>query len=112
MTQITAQLSRLRIAPRKVRSVANALKGMDVVLAAEQLRELPKASAMPLLKLVKSAEANARHNARVPSGTALFIRDIRVDEGPAFKRFMPRARGRATPIRKRTSHIKLVLETK
>ena len=112
MTQVTAKLSRLRASPRKVRIVANLVKGMDVVTAEQQLRALAKASAEPLLKLIKSAEANARHNAKIAQGTALFIRDIRVDEGPVLKRSMPRARGRATPIRKRTSHISLLLETK
>jgi len=95
-----------------VRIVANLVKGMDIVTAQHQLRALAKASAEPLLKLIKSAEANAYHNAKVAKGTSLFITDIRVDEGPVLKRSMPRARGRATPIRKRTSHVALVLETR
>ncbi len=110
MTQITAQLSRLRIAPRKVRLVADLIKGMDTERAENELRYLAKASAIPLAKLIKSAVANAHNNAKVAKGTSLIIRDIRVDEGPAYKRSMPRARGRATPIKKRTSHIRLVLE--
>lgn len=112
MTQATAKLSRLRIAPRKARLVADLIKGMEVVMAEQQLRLLAKASAEPILKLIKSAVANARHNAKAVADATFIIRDIRVDEGPAYKRSMPRARGRATPIRKRTSHISLVVDTK
>ncbi len=112
MPQIHAQLKRLRIAPRKVRLVAEAIKGRDVGEAELELKFLVKRGSEPLLKLLKSAVANAHHNAKVPATQKLFVRDIRVDEGPSYKRFMPRARGRATPIKKRTSHILLVLDTR
>ena len=110
MTKITAQLNSLRIAPRKVRIVADLIKGMEARDAEHQLRFLAKCASRPLLKLIKSAIANAHHNAGIKSDEPLVIRDLRVDEGRTLKRFMPRARGRATTIRKRTSNILLVLE--
>src|SRR3989344_809349 len=106
-----AYLRSLRIAPRKVRIVANMIKGMETEAARIQLQHLAKHSAGPLLKLLKSATANAHHNAKIASGTPLFISDLRVDEGGVYKSSMPRARGRATPTKKRKSHILLVLET-
>jgi large subunit ribosomal protein L22 len=112
MTQVTAKLSRLRIAPRKVRLIADLVKGMDTKEAEFQLRYFTKRGAEPISKLIASAVANAHANAKVAVSEALFIKDIRVDEGPAFKRSMPRARGRASMIKKRTSHVALVLETR
>ena len=112
MARSTAQLNFLRIAPRKVRLVADLVKGMEAHEAEVQLRYLPKRSSEALLKLLKSAVANARHNAGVKEDEPLYIKDFRVDEGRMFKRQMPRARGRATLIRKRTSKISLVLETR
>lgn len=112
MTEVTATLRRVRIAPRKLRLVADAVKGREVGDAETTLRYAVKRGAGPLLKLLKSAIANARHNAKVAEGSPLVIRDIRVDEGPVFKRYMPRARGRAAMIKKRTSHVFLVLESK
>lgn len=106
-----AQLRTLRIAPRKVRVVADAIKGHDVTTAENQLRYLAKKSAEPILKLMKSAIANARHNAKIGDTEKLIVTDMRVDEGPAYKRFTPRARGRATTIKKRTSHISITLAT-
>jgi len=112
MTQTTAKLNFLRIAPRKVRLVVDLVKGMEAKDAEVQLRFLPKRSSGALLKLLKSAVANAHHNMGVKEGEPLYIKDFRVDEGRVFKRQMPRARGRATMIRKRTSKISLVLETR
>ncbi|MSR76418.1 MAG: 50S ribosomal protein L22 [Candidatus Ryanbacteria bacterium] len=110
MTKVHAYLNSLRIAPRKVRLVTDMVKGMDVRVAEVQLRSLPKRGAEPILKLIRSAVANAHHNAKVSMSTPLVITDFRVDEGRTLKRSMPRARGRAFPIRKRTSHISLTLE--
>lgn len=112
MTQVTAKLSSLRIAPRKVRLVANLIKGKEAHEAETQLLVYTKRASDPMFKLLKSAIANAHHNAKVAASEPLFVRDVRVDEGRVYKRFMPRARGRASMIKKRTSHIILTLETR
>jgi len=106
---ITAKLNYLRIAPRKVRLVANLIKGLDVTEAQTQLKFLPKRAAGPILKLLKSAIANAKHNFNLTEEN-LYIAKITIDQGPSLKRWMPRAMGRATPIMKRTSHLTIVLE--
>ena len=112
MTEASAQLRSVRIAPRKLRLVADAIKGKNVEAAESELRYIVKRGSRPLLKLLKSAVANAYNNVKIPQSAKLYVRDLRVDEGRAFKRSMPRARGRASLIRKRTSHVKLVLGTR
>lgn len=109
--QTTAQLNNLRIAPRKVRLVARAIKGMDIVKAERQLNFLTKRSADPLNKLLKSAIANAENNLGLVKEN-LFIKDVIVNEGVKIKRFMPRAMGQAGLIQKRTSSVKVVLAEK
>ncbi|MBI3420628.1 MAG: 50S ribosomal protein L22 [Candidatus Sungbacteria bacterium] len=99
------------MAPRKVRLVAALLKGMETARAQTALHHLPKRAAEPLLKLLQSAVANAAHNFQLPE-TGLYIKDVRVNSGPVTKRFMPRAFGRAAPIRKKMSHVTLVLEAR
>lgn len=96
------------MAPRKVRVVANLIKGMDADEAKAQLRFLPKKAGSFLLKLLNSAVANAKHNFSLEENN-LYISKILVDVGPSLKRWMPRAMGRVTPILKRTCHITLVL---
>lgn len=97
------------MSPKKVRLVTDLVKGMDIDKAEVQLRFVRKAAARPVLKLLRSAKANAEHNFKLePSG--LFIKSIIVDGGPVLHRWRPRAFGRATPIRKRSSHITLVLD--
>jgi len=108
---VIAKLNYLRMSPRKVRLVANLIKGLDVVEAKHQLRFLTKKAALPLAKLLDSAVANAKHNFNLDKNN-LYIAKILVNQGPTLKRWMPRAFGRATPIAKRTSHITLVLEEK
>jgi len=105
---ITVHLRYLRIAPRKVRLVANAVKHMHVNEAQAQLKMSPKRSSMPVLKLLLSGIAGAKN--KNLNQDALIIKEVRVDEGPMLKRFLPRAMGRATPIHKKMSHITLVLE--
>jgi large subunit ribosomal protein L22 len=107
----TAKLRHLRISPRKVRLVANLVRGLSVVEAEKQLKFLTKRAAKPVLKLLKSAIANAENNANLAKDS-LYIAKILVDPGPTLKRWMPRAMGRATPIMKRTSHLTIVLESK
>src|SRR4051812_2751251 len=79
--------------------------------ALETLKFAPQDVSGEIYKVVASAVANAEHNARLDADT-LYIRDAYVDEGPTFKRFRPRAQGRAYRIRKRTSHITVVVEAR
>jgi len=99
----------MHIAPRKVRLAAGLIRGMTVPDAERELMHRIKRASGPLFKLLRSAVANARHNFLV-SDAVMTIKDIRVNPGPVSKRFRPRAFGRAAPIRRRTSHVSLVLE--
>jgi large subunit ribosomal protein L22 len=108
--KITAELNYLRISPRKVRAVINAIRGKRVPEAEATLRFLGRRAASPLAKLVHSAVASARHNYQITSPEDLVITDVIVGSGPTLKRSRPRAFGRAFAIRKRTSHVRLVLE--
>lgn len=108
---VSAKLTNLRISPRKVRLVAGLIRGLKVGEAQKQLNFLGKRSADPILKLLNSAIANAKNNAKMSEGD-LVVSEIFVDGGPVLKRHMPRAFGRAFAIRKRTSHITLILADK
>ena len=103
-----AQLNSLRMSPQKVRLVVDLIRGMHVEDASAQLQFSRKAAAKPLYTLLQSAIANAVHNHSMDTKT-LVISSIFVNEGTVLKRWMPRAQGRATPLRKRSSHITLVL---
>ena len=107
---ITAQLNNYRQSPRKVRVVANLLKGKQVDNALTILRFTSKRASGPISSLVLSAIANAKSQG--VSRENLFVKEIRVDQGVTMKRRMPRARGSAYPINKRTSHVSLMLEDK
>ncbi len=109
--EIKAKLNYLRIAPRKVRLVADLVRNMDVKEAENQLKFMPKRASTPLLKLLNSAIANAKNNFNLEKDV-LYIKKLTIDEGPPFKRWRPIARGRANPIMKKTTHINLVLEIK
>lgn len=106
---ITAKLSNNRQSPRKVRLVADLIRGKKVEKALEELGFLNKKASLSIKKLLDSAIANAKNNFNIEKGN-LIVKEIRVDEGPVMKRSMPRARGRAFPIKKRTSHIQIGLE--
>jgi large subunit ribosomal protein L22 len=108
MQEVTAKLSFLRIGPRKVRLIADLIRGKKVVKAIDMLSLSTKRAARPVMKLLKSAVANAKHNYDLQA-EGLRIARISVDGGPVLKRWMPKAHGRATPVRERTSHINLVL---
>ncbi len=108
-TTVTAKLSYLRMSPRKTRLVANLLSGMPAEKAIIQLENMTKISAGPMLKLLRSAIANAKHNYEMKE-EGLMLKKIIVNDGPILRRWMPRAMGRATPIRKRSSHIEITLE--
>ena len=99
------------MAPRKVRLVANLIKGLPVAEAENQLKFFAKRPVVPILKLLKSAVANAERNFNLDKNN-LYIFRITVDGGPILKRWLPRAMGRATPIQKKTSHVTLILEDK
>jgi large subunit ribosomal protein L22 len=98
----------VRIAPRKARLVADEVRGKSVPEAVTTLQFTNKRAAGIVGDVIKSAAANAEHNNDVAIDD-LFVRDVRVDEGPTIKRYRARAMGRATMIRKRTSHISVVL---
>jgi large subunit ribosomal protein L22 len=106
-----ASLHFLRLAPRKVRLVAEHLRGMQVGAALSLLRYTPNAAAKPLAKLVRSAIANAEQKGGRVDVDRLFVRTLTVDGGPKMRRYMPRAMGRAYRIEKRTSHVYLELGT-
>jgi large subunit ribosomal protein L22 len=104
-----ASATHIRISPRKVRMVVDTVRGKSVSQALSILGFTRKKAALPVQKLLKSAVANAIENGGISDVDTLVIDRIMVDEGPTLKRYMPRARGRATPIRKRTSHIRIML---
>lgn len=109
--EATAIAKFMRISPRKVRIVADNIKGKPVESAIGMLTFTPKKAGRILLKVVKSAVANAEQNADVDVDN-LFVKTVRVDEGPTMKRWRARAQGRAYRINKRTSHITVVLDEK
>lgn len=110
--KISAELHYLRMAPRKVRAVADGIRGKSAPDAELALRFLARRASGPIAKLLSSCVANARQNFQITDPRALRVTEIRVDRGPALKRIRPRAFGRAFPIRKETSHVTLVLEAK
>lgn len=108
---ITATLKNYRQSPRKVRLVANLVKGKTVEQALSTLYHISKKAADPLHDLLLSAIANAKNNFNIEK-EGLFVKDFRVDSGYVLKRSMPRARGSAYPIHKRTSHVTVVIAPK
>lgn len=108
MTTTTAKLRHLRMSPRKVRLVTQMIRGMKAADAVLQLQFSSKSAAGPVMKLLKSAMANALHNHEMIK-ESLMVTQAVVDGGPILYRAMPRAMGRSAPIRKRTSHITLTL---
>lgn len=104
-----ARTKYVRVSPRKARLVADLVRGKKVEDAMNILRFTSKKAASLILKTVKSAAANAEENKGARDMSKLFVKEIRIDEGPAWKRYLPRAYGRATLIKKRTSHITVVL---
>jgi large subunit ribosomal protein L22 len=101
----SATLRYLRITPRKVRLVADNVRGMNVGAAIAMLKFTPNAAAKPLSKLLRSAVANAEQKGGNVDVDALFVKTLTVDQGPKMRRFMPRAMGRAYRVEKKTSHV-------
>jgi large subunit ribosomal protein L22 len=110
--EIKAQLNYLKIAPRKVRLAVDLIRGLTVGEATKRLDFLTKRSANPIKKLVLSAAANAKNNFKIANTDDLIIKEASVNQGPVLKRFRPRAFGRAAMIKKRMSHITVILEAK
>ena len=108
---VRAQARYVRTSARKARLVCDHIRGKDVAEARAILAFTPRAAAKPWLKLLESAVANAEHNHELV-GEDLRIAAVHADEGPTLKRFRPRAMGRATRIRKRTSHLTITLTPK
>jgi large subunit ribosomal protein L22 len=107
----TAAVKFVRMSPRKVRIVANMVRGKSVNDALGILTLLPKRSAKIIHKLVTSAAANVEDKSKGRADVdSLVIKAIQVDNGPLIKRFMPRAMGRANRIQHRTSHITVILD--
>lgn len=105
-----AALKNYRQSPRKVRLLADLVRGKKVNEALEVLRFVEKRAAEPFAKVIESAVANAKAQGMDPD--ALILKEVAVDKGTVFRRFMPRARGSASPINKRNSHITVVLSDK
>jgi large subunit ribosomal protein L22 len=103
-----ASLRHLRTSPTKVREVLGLIRGREIDDARERLRFSTRGPAGEVLKLLDSAVANAESNQSLPEDE-LFVARAYADEGPTLKRWRPRARGRGTRIRKRTSHVTIVL---
>jgi len=106
--EATAKAKFVRISPRKVRLVADAVRGMKVEEALNKLKFTPKKAAGLMAKVIHSAAANATQNSSVDVDK-LYVKVAFVDGGPSLKRWRPRAMGRAFSIRKRTSHITVVV---
>jgi ribosomal protein L22 len=108
---VRAQAKYVRSSARKARLVCDHIRGKSVEEARAILAFTPRAVARDWSKVLESAIANAEHNHEL-DGEDLFIKAAHADEGPTLKRFRPRAMGRATPIRKRTSHLTILLTPK
>ncbi len=108
--EVKVRLNHLHIAPRKVRLIADTIKGMRLDRAERELSHRVKRASRPLLKLLRSAAADASHNFHIAE-EGLVIKSIRVDPGQVRTKYRPRAFGRAAPIRRRTSHVVLTMES-
>ena len=108
MITASAKLRYLKITPRKARFVVDTIRGCSVNVAEARLLVSPQRSSAPILKLLRSAVANARQNAKLDPAK-LVIQEIRVDQGPKTGRWMPRARGSAGQIERKSCHISIVL---
>ncbi len=106
---VKAEAKGVRMSPRKVGEVAALVRGRTVADALVILEHTPRRAASPVIKTIKSAQANAAHNHNYKADT-LRIVEITVNHGPRLKRFKPAAMGRALPFQKRTSHIRVLVE--
>lgn len=97
-----------RVSPRKTRLVARNVVGLEVSKAQDILRFIPNKAAKIIAEVIRSASSNATNN-KYYDPDLLWVKEIQVNEGPSWKRFMPRAQGRASKIHKRTSHITVIV---
>lgn len=111
ISEVKASARFIKISPRKVRLVINQIRGLEIQPVLDYLKFAGKASARPVAKLLNSAIANAENNFKLDKED-LYIKSIVANDGPILKRWKPRAHGRSAPIRKRTSHINLILGVK
>jgi large subunit ribosomal protein L22 len=109
--QVKAFARYIHVSPRKLRLVADLVRQTRVEVALEQLRYSSKNAALPIAKAINSAIANAVHNHNFKKEN-LFVKAITIDAGPVYKRMEPRAQGRGFIVRKRTSHINVILEAR
>ncbi len=109
--EVKASLTNARVGAQKARLVVDLVRGKDVNEAIKTLTFLNKKTAGMVKKLIESAVANAEYK-KVMDIDNLYVKAIWVDQGPVLKRFRPRAQGRAFGVRKKTSHINVVLEEK
>jgi len=107
--EVKASAQNIHRSARKIRLVIDSVRGKSVDEAVAILRFLPHGGAQEILKVVRSAAANAENNYQM-APEDLYIKRIYADEGPVFKRFRARSRGMASPILKRTSHITVIVE--
>lgn len=107
--EVKARLGFARITPRKMRLVADLTKGMAVEMAHHQLKFSKKRGAKILSTLLTSAVANAKEKGGIDVDN-LYVKRVLVDDGPMLKRFIPRAMGRATKVRKKMSHVTIILD--
>ena len=103
-----AKVTHIRIAPRKVRIVIDLIRNKPVGHAIAILKNTPKAASPVVEKLLNSAIANAQNNFNM-NVDSLYVSEVYADQGPTLKRIMPRAKGMANRIQKKTSHITMVL---
>lgn len=106
-----AKIKMIRMTPRKMRVVANYVRGKRAQEAIDYLTFCKRSAARPLLKLIKSAVANADNKGGMDVDN-LFVKELLVDSGPTMKRWMPRAKGSASPILKRSTKVSVTLDEK
>ena len=109
--EITAKTRHIRISPRKLRLVSDLIRGEMVSSAMNTLKFTTKRGAKIMYKTLMSAVANAEVKGTIDMDS-LYVKKVWVDEGATMKRFMPRAQGRATVVRKRLSHLNMILDEK
>ena len=107
--EVKAKLRNIDIGSQKARIVADLVRGKDVNEALKILAFMPQKPALHLKKLIESAVANADQK-KVVDLDNLYVKHVSVDMGPSMRRFRPRAQGRATPVKKKSSHINLILD--
>ena len=111
MTDVTARAMQLRVSPRKMRLVADVVRGQDVNDALSTLKFMPQKSANFIHTVLKTAQATAEHNYDMDPDE-LYVKTIFADDGPTYKRWQPRARGRVNQKLRRTSHLTVIVAEK